>query len=91
MRIGFALKGIAYESVPIRDGGEHLKPAFRALNPQARVPALELAGGKILIQSPAILENLKETVPTPALLPRDPVARPRYGELPRSSAATCIR
>ena len=78
VRIALALKGVAYESVPVhlvRDGGEHLKPAFRALNPQARVPVLELAGGERLIQSPAILEYLEETVPTPRLLPQDPVAR----------------
>ncbi|MDQ2802589.1 MAG: glutathione S-transferase N-terminal domain-containing protein, partial [Pseudomonadota bacterium] len=48
VRIALALKGIAYESVPVhlvRGGGEHLTPAFRALNPQARVPVLELPSG----------------------------------------------
>jgi maleylacetoacetate isomerase len=62
VRIALALKGIAYESVPV-----HLV--------RARVPVLELAGGERLIQSPAILEYLEETVPTPPLLPQDPVAR----------------
>jgi maleylpyruvate isomerase len=78
VRIALALKGIAYDSVPVhllRDGGEHLKPAYRAVNPQARVPALLLPGGEVLIQSPAILEYLEETVPHPPLLPADPVAR----------------
>lgn len=78
MRIALALKDVAYESLPVhlvRGGGEHLTPAFRALNPQARVPVLELPGGDVLIQSSAILEYLEETVPEPPMLPADPVAR----------------
>ena len=56
VRIGLALKGVAYDSIPVhlvRSGGEHLLPAFRAINPQARVPAMRLADGMILAQSPA--------------------------------------
>jgi maleylacetoacetate isomerase len=78
VRIALALKGIPYESKPVhlvRDGGEHLKPEFIAINPQARVPALKLPDGTILAQSPAILEYLEETVPEPALLPKQPVDR----------------
>jgi maleylacetoacetate isomerase len=78
VRIALALKGVAYESVPVhlmRNGGEHLRPEFRALNPQARVPVLQLADGTTLIQSGAILEYLEETIPFPALLPEDPIAR----------------
>jgi maleylacetoacetate isomerase len=78
VRIALALKGIPYQCVPVhlvRDGGEHLRPAFRALNPQARVPVLELPSGDVLIQSPAILEYLEETAPEPSLLPVNPVAR----------------
>lgn len=59
----------------VRGGGEHLAPAFRALNPQARVPVLKLPSGDLLIQSSAILEYLEETVPEPPMLPADPVAR----------------
>ena len=80
VRIALALKGIAYESLPVhlvRDGGEHLRPAFRTVNPQARLPVLELADGTRLIQSSAILEYLEETVPQPPLLPADPVMRAR--------------
>ena len=43
VRIGLALKGVGYESVAVhlvQNGGEHLLPAFKALNPQARIPAL---------------------------------------------------
>lgn len=78
VRIALALKGVAYESVPIhlvRDGGVQLSPAFRAINPQARVPVLALPDGDMLIQSSAILEYLEETVGEPPLLPTDPVAR----------------
>ena len=42
--------------------------AYRAVNPQGRVPALDV-GGAILIQSPAILEYLDEVYPEPPLLP----------------------
>ncbi len=81
VRIALALKRVPYESVSVnllRGGGEHLTPAFRAVNPQARLPVLEIEEGTVhLIQSPAILEYLDETVPEPPLLPRDPVRRAR--------------
>lgn len=73
-RIAFNLKGLAYEFVPVhlvRDGGGQNTPAFRALNPQGLVPALEVQG-RVLTQSPAILEWLDETHPQPPLLPSDP-------------------
>ena len=78
VRIALALKGIAYESLPVhlvRDGGEHNRPEYLAVNPQGRLPALRLPDGEVLIQSSAILECLEETVPQPSLLPSDPVAR----------------
>ncbi|MFG1481056.1 maleylacetoacetate isomerase [Xanthobacter sp. V4C-4] len=78
VRIALALKGIAVEQVPVhlvRNGGEQHAPAYRALNPQERVPALELDDGTVLIQSPAILDYLEETHPAPPLLPTDAVAR----------------
>jgi maleylacetoacetate isomerase len=59
----------------LRDGGEQNAPAYRALNPQGRVPCLVLDDGTVLIQSPAILEWLEETYPEPPLLPKDPVQR----------------
>ena len=74
-RIALALKGIDYEQQghDLRTGAQK-DPAYLALNPQGMVPALE-AEGVVLTQSPAILEWLEETHPTPALLPADPVAR----------------
>lgn len=78
VRIALALKGASYETVPVhlvRNGGEQLQPAFRAVNPQARIPVLELPDGARLIQSSAIIEYLDETIPEPPLLPPDPVQR----------------
>jgi len=77
VRIALALKGIDYEAVPVhllRDGGEQLKPGYRAVNPQGLVPALD-DGGTLLTQSLAIIEYLEETRPEPPLLPRDPEGR----------------
>jgi maleylpyruvate isomerase len=48
---------------------EHLKEAFKSLNPQGLVPAL-VHDDTVLIQSPAIIEWLEERYPTPALLPQ---------------------
>jgi len=76
VRIALALKGISYQSVAIHlVRGEQLRPEYRAINPQARVPAFQLPSGEILLQSPAILEYLEETAPKPPLLPADPIAR----------------
>ncbi len=71
VRIALQLKGLSYEYVPVHLGageGEQFSAAYRALNPQSRVPALETQDG-ILTQSMAILEWLEETRPQPALLP----------------------
>lgn len=78
LRIAMALKGLQAERSPVhlvRGGGEHRQAAYRAINPQARVPSLELDDGTVLIQSPAIIEYLEERHPDPPLLPADPVAR----------------
>lgn len=75
VRIALALKGLAYEQAghDLRTGAQK-DPAYVALNPQGMVPALEV-DGVILTQSPAILEWLEETHPTPPLLPADAVSR----------------
>ncbi len=69
LRIALNLKGIQtdYVAVDLRTE-QHFKDEFKAINPQMLVPALEV-DGKVLIQSPAIIEWLEETHPTPALLP----------------------
>lgn len=77
VRIALNFKGLSYEQVPIhlrKGGGEQLSAAYKAINPQALVPALE-DGGKILTQSLAIMEYLEEKYPQPPLLPNDPADR----------------
>lgn len=78
VRIALNLKQLPYEMTPVhltKDGGRQRTPEFRAVNPQMRVPALELPGGEVLTQSLAIIEYLDETYPEPPLLPADPLAR----------------
>lgn len=77
VRIALNLKGLSYEQIPIhlrRAGGEQLTPAYKRINPQALVPALE-DGGRLITQSLAIIEYLEERYPRPALLPSDPLDR----------------
>ncbi len=75
LRIALNLKGIAtdYTAVDLRVD-EQQKEAFKAINPQGLVPALD-TGEQVLIQSPAIIEWLEEKHPTPALLPTGADAR----------------
>jgi maleylacetoacetate isomerase len=84
VRIALNLKGLAYDTVSIhlqKEGGMNLKPEYRAINPQMRVPALKLASGDVLTQSLAIIEYLDETHPQPPLLPRSAVERARVRAL----------
>jgi maleylacetoacetate isomerase len=75
VRIALALKGVEHDCAYVSlVKGEHATEAFRTLNPQALVPALE-EGGRTLIQSLAIMEYLEERHPEPPLLPRDPLDR----------------
>jgi maleylpyruvate isomerase len=69
LRIALNLKGIAtdYVAVDLRVD-EQQGEAFKSVNPQQMVPALD-TGKQVLIQSPAIIEWLEEKNPTPALLP----------------------
>lgn len=80
-RIALNLKGLSYEYVAVHLGKEaHLTEAFKAVNPQQLVPALD-TGEQVLIQSPAIIEWLEEKYPTPALLPQDADGRARVRAL----------
>jgi len=74
-RLALNLKGLSYETraYDLRKG-EQGGDAYRAVNPQMLVPTLE-AEGRLLTQSPAILEWLEERYPEPPLLPHDPFDR----------------
>ncbi len=75
VRIALNLKGVPYESVPVNLlKGEQRGEAYGAVNPQKRLPALDI-GGAVLVQSPAILEYLDEVYPEPPLLPVGAVNR----------------
>lgn len=82
VRIALALKGLAYEYVPVHLAkGEQRQPAFTARNPEGLVPVLELPDGLRLSQSMAIIEYLDETHPQPPLLPADAAGRARVRAL----------
>lgn len=81
VRIALNLKGLRYEPAFVHlPKGEHRKPEFGALNPQALLPALE-NDGNLLTQSLAIIEYLEEKYPNPPLLPRDALGRARVRSL----------
>ena len=84
VRIACNLKELAFETIPIhlqKEGGQNLKPDYRAINPQMRVPTLKLDTGELLTQSLAIIEYLDETHPAPPLLPVDAVGRAKVRAL----------
>jgi maleylpyruvate isomerase len=77
VRLALNLKGVAYQSIavniaPGRD--EQLQGEYRAINPQMRVPSIEV-DGRVTGQSMAIIEWIDESFPGPALLPSDPWRR----------------
>jgi maleylacetoacetate isomerase len=78
VRIALHYKGLAYEYVAKhfrRNGGEHRKPDYLAVNPQGLIPTLD-DGGVVVPQSLAIIEYLEEAYPqTPRLLPERPADR----------------
>jgi maleylpyruvate isomerase len=86
VRIGLALKGIAYEYVAVNIApgakAQHHE-AYGRVNPMRQVPVLEWNDGERelrLTQSVAILEYLDERWPRPRLLPQGALARARVRE-----------
>ena len=77
VRIALNLKGIVYEAVDtsLLDGA-HKTDAYRALNPQSFVPALEI-DGLVLTQSLAIMDYLDAKVKEPPFVSSEPTARAR--------------
>ena len=89
VRIALALKNLDYEYVAInltKDGGEQLGAAYRAINPQSRVPFL-VDGDFSLGQSLAICEYLESRFPLPALIPLDARKRVRMWSFCHTIAA----
>ena len=81
VRIALNLKGLAYEPAFIHLAkGEHRKPEYAAVDPQALLPTL-VDDGHALTQSLAIIEYLEEKYPRPALLPHDALGRARVRSL----------
>ena len=75
VRIALNLKGVSHEAVSVNLlKGEQREAGYKALNPQMRVPSLDI-DGTTLIQSPAILEYLDEVYPDPPLLPMGAINR----------------
>ena len=71
VRIALALKGLAYRQQPYDlIAGEQHSDAYVGIAPHHLVPALEY-DGRIVIESPAILEWIDAKWPTPGLLPAD--------------------
>ncbi|MEM7768760.1 MAG: glutathione S-transferase N-terminal domain-containing protein [Pseudomonadota bacterium] len=78
VRIALALKGVEYEPVPVSLHPEVLEQygaAYRSVNPEMRLPSLEV-DGRVIAQSVAILEWIEETFPEPPLLPAFQAAAP---------------
>ena len=78
VRAALNLKGLAYEEQMIDlNKGEQYAPAYRAINPQAALPAVIVGDAPPLTQSLAIIDYLEETHPNPPLLPADALGRAR--------------
>ena len=87
VRAALNLKGIAFEERIVDLGkGEHLQPAYLALNPQGALPLLGHDGLR-LTQSLAIMEYLEEVWPKVPLLPADPAGRARVRSLAQVTIA----
>lgn len=68
--------GIPYEAIRVDfASAEQTQPAYRAINPKGRVPALETPDG-ILTETPAIIEYA-----TPSLVPNDAYSAAKMREL----------
>jgi maleylacetoacetate isomerase len=84
VRLALEYKGLPFDYLPVhlvRDGGEQFGADYLRVNPQSRVPALEV-GDTVLTQSMAILEWLEEAWPgTPRLLPGSALERARVRSL----------
>jgi maleylacetoacetate isomerase len=76
VRMALNLKQVPFEEVSIDIlVGKQFDPAYKKVNPQSLVPALDTGEGPALFESLAICEYLDERYPAPPLLPKDAKAR----------------
>jgi maleylacetoacetate isomerase len=81
VRIALALKGLAYDYLPVHLArNEQFEPPYAGLAATRLVPLLEDGDARIA-QSLAIIEYLDETHPQPPLLPADALGRARVRAL----------
>jgi glutathione S-transferase len=71
-----AVSGLPFELrfISLR-AGDHKKPGYLAVNPKGEVPALQLPGGVVVTELPAIIQWFADAAPDSGLLPRDPARR----------------
>lgn len=76
VELALAVIGAACEcrDVPLEDEAQR-DPAFEAINPQRKLPALQTPDGETLTESAAILLTLADRHPEAGLLPAEPRAR----------------
>ena len=81
VRIALALKGLAYDYMPVHlTKNEQFQESYAAVSASRLVPLLH-DGELALTQSMAIIEYLEETYPQPPLLPAAAAARARVRAL----------
>ncbi|MEZ5934816.1 MAG: glutathione S-transferase N-terminal domain-containing protein [Alphaproteobacteria bacterium] len=66
--IALEASGLAFEAVRV-ERGDQTKPAYLAVNPLGRVPALVTTKGSVLTEVPAILSLIADSAPASQLLP----------------------
>ncbi len=72
-RIFLAEKGVSHETVQIDlRNSEHMGDAYRQINPQCTVPALQTEEGTLLTDNAAIAAYLEARFPEPSLMGRTP-------------------
>ena len=81
VRIALALKGLAWDYMPVKlPANEQFDESYASVSAARLVPLLS-DGDAVVTQSLAIIEYLDETHPQPPLLPGDAVARARVRAL----------
>ena len=76
VRIFLAEKGVSIDTVQVDlRNGEQFTPAFRAINPDCTVPALQLDDGTVIADAVAICGYIEELHPDPPLIGSTPQER----------------